>query len=298
MKKYSSILIASALVSSLLLQPSVSAEDTENQVVELEAQQDNFIKVTGEIDSIKEETNGNYFATVKTGEEEFGFYYNENTLILNNAGEKVELSEEIEITAFVDARKSMIMIYPPRYSPDVVIVQTENPGTVQLERFNDQLLNEKGDLVIRVTDETEIHDLLGKTLSKEAIVEKDVLIFYELLLESYPAQAAPYKILVLEKNSSEVDKAIAIANEDYYEVNGVKMIPLRLVAEQLGFQVESKGKVIIVSKGNVSFTITIGSKRYGYNKALRYFEEEATILEKGKTYVPYELLEEFIELDK
>lgn len=296
MKKYASILMTSALISSLLLQPTVSAKENDSSVVETEAQQENFIKVIGEIESITEETKGNYFATVKANNEEFGFYYNKSTVIMNNVGEIVELSEGVEITAFIDAKNPMLMIYPPRYSPDVVIVQTKKSGTVQLDQFNEQFLNKKEDLVIKVTEETIIQDLAGKAQAKADIVEKDVLIFFDVILESYPAQTSPSKILVLNKETSKIDKAITMANEDYYEVNGVKMIPLRRVAEQLGFQVDSTGRGAIVSKGNVSFTITRGTKQYGYNKALRYFQQEPELLEKGKTYVPYEMLEQLIEL--
>lgn len=295
MKKYASILMASALMSSLFLQPAVSAERSEDSVVEAQ-QQDKFMKVAGEIVSIQTESKGKYYATVKTDKEEFGFYFDDQTLVLNNAGDKVELSKGLEFMAFVDTRKPMIMIYPPRYSPDVIIVQSKNPGSVELQRFNKKLLNEKGDLVIHVTDETEIHNLSGKKVSKDAIVDKDVLIFYEYVLESYPAQAGPNKIVVLEREQSTIDKAIDIANKDSYEVDGVKMVPLRRVAEQLGFNVDSNGKVTVISKGNVSFTVTLGVKHYGYNKALRYFEVEPALLEKGKTYVPHELLEQLIEL--
>ncbi|KGR74185.1 stalk domain-containing protein [Ureibacillus sinduriensis] len=295
MKKYASILMASALMSSVFLQPAVFAERSEDSVVE-EKQQDHFIKVTGEIVSIQQESKGNYYATVKTDKEEFGFYFDNQTLVLDNAGNKVELAKGLEFMAFVDARKPMIMIYPPRYSPDVIIVQSKNPGTVELQRFNKQLLNEKGDLVIHVTDETKIHNLSGKKVSKDAMVDKDVLIFYEIVLESYPAQTGPNKVVVLEKEKSTIDKAIDIANKDSYEVDGVTMVPLRRVAEQLGYKVESNGKVTVISKGNMSFTITLGVKHYGYNKALRYFEVEPALLETGKTYVPYELLEQLIEL--
>lgn len=299
MKKYASILTASVLVSGLLWQPTVFAEVTENTVIEKEGiQQESFIKVSGVIDSITEETKGNYFAAVKNGDEEFGFYFNDQTFIYNTVGDKVELSEGLEITAFVDASKAMIMIYPARYSPEAVIVQAKDSGPVEIQKFNDKLLNEKGDIVISVTDKTIIHDLDGKTLSRDEIVDKDVLIFYDVVLESYPAQISPFKILVLEKEASNIEKAISIANEDYYEVDGVTMIPLRRVAEQLGFQVDSTGKGAIVSKGRVSFLITRGTKQYGYNKALRYFEKEPALLEKSKTYVPYEFLNQLIELSE
>ena len=180
MKKYASILMTSALISSLLLQPTVSAKENDSSVVETEAQQENFIKVIGEIESITEETKGNYFATVKANNEEFGFYYNKSTVIMNNVGEIVELSEGVEITAFIDAKNPMLMIYPPRYSPDVVIVQTKKSGTVQLDQFNEQFLNKKEDLVIKVTEETIIQDLAGKAQSKADLVEKDGLIFFDV----------------------------------------------------------------------------------------------------------------------
>jgi hypothetical protein len=297
MKRYASLILASALVSSLLVQTSVNAETiVTNETEEKEVQQEKFIKVIGTIEKLTEESKDSYYATVKSTEEEFGFYYNDATTILDNTGTEVELSEGMEITAYIDASKSMIMIYPPRYSPEVVIVQTEKPGIVELQRFNAQLLNKEENLVIKVVDETIIEDLSGNTLTKDGMIEKEVLIFFDYVLESYPAQTGPQKILVLENELSNIDKAIAIAETDHYEVNGVNMIPLRLVAEQLGFQVGSTGKGAIVSKGNVSFTITRGTTQYSYNKAIRNFSEKPVLLEERKTYVPYEFLELLIEL--
>ena len=183
------------------------------------------------------------------------------------------------------------MIYPPRYSPDVVIVQTEQQGTAELQQFDENLLNKKKDLKIFVNDQTIIENLAGVKKSKEDIINRDVLIFYDIVLESYPGQTTPKKIVILTEYSQEIENAIAIAENDFYEVNGEKMIPLRLVSEQLGFKVESNGNGAIISKGNLSFTITRGSTAYGYNKALGYFKEAPALLEENKTYVPYEFLE-------
>jgi len=72
------------------------------------------------------------------------------------------------------------------------------------------------------------------------------------------------------------------------------MVPLRSIAEKLGFQVESKGKTVILTKGNESYTITRGEKAFGYNKSLLTLSV-APSLKDTKTYVPVEFIEEYLK---
>ncbi|SOC37543.1 stalk domain-containing protein [Ureibacillus acetophenoni] len=317
MKKKSLTIIATAsIMASSLIVPTATAqylegqeieetegleyktliiEDGEFQTISVEENVEilNYIQIEGIITKISEEMSGYYFVTVDS-EDPFGFYFDKKTIILNNLGEEVELKEGMQFTAYVDSSKPMTMIYPPRYSPEVIIAQTEEVGTVQLDQFDENFLNKNKDLVINLNEETLITNLSGNKLSPTDIINKDVIIFYEVVLESYPMQSGPSKVIVLEKSDEEL--AYQIADIDNYEVNGVKMIPLRLIAEQLDYKVEFTGKGAILSKGAVSFTITFGEEMYGYNKALRYFSEAPAILEYGKTYVPYKFLEELIEV--
>nr|WP_106778792.1 stalk domain-containing protein [Lysinibacillus timonensis] len=327
MKKKSLTLIATtALVASTMIVPTASAQYLEGQPIEdtegLEykttinedlvnepisdeevVQPANFIEVKGTIHEITEDSNGYFYGTVE-GDQPFAIYFNEQTVILNNVGEKIELEEGMEFTAFVDSSKPMIMIYPPRYSPEVIIVQTKELGTVQYDQFDENFLNKNKDLSINVDEDTDILNLSGTKLSKEDIVNEDVLVFYTVTTKSLPAQTAPSQVIVLsydevdqveegtvKEENNNIEMAYQIAERDSHLVNGVKMIPLRLVAEQLGYKVNSTGNGAIVSKGALSFTITRGSKMYGYNKAVKSFAEVPTLLEKNKTYVPYEFLE-------
>ena len=73
------------------------------------------------------------------------------------------------------------------------------------------------------------------------------------------------------------------------------MVPLRLIAEKRGFTVESTGKGAIVTKGNLSYTITRGEKMFGINKALHPLHVAPALLEANKTYVPIEFAEEFLK---
>ena len=72
------------------------------------------------------------------------------------------------------------------------------------------------------------------------------------------------------------------------------MVPLRLIAEKLGWTVTSTGKGAIVSKDNATFTITRGEKLYGHNRAVDYFEEAPALLEPTKTYVPVEFVDRLL----
>ncbi|BAQ10865.1 hypothetical protein OXB_2394 [Bacillus sp. OxB-1] len=95
-----------------------------------------------------------------------------------------------------------------------------------------------------------------------------------------------------EETDSVIETIIA---SDSYEVEGTKMVPLRLLAEELGYKVESTGNGAILSKGALSYTITRGEKAYGYNKALRYFDVAPALLEPSKTYVPMEFIEQLMK---
>ncbi len=302
-KKKLSALCAFAVLSSFTLIPDGNVQALEvndNPVIEAkEEYQFKYFQVSGTISSITEKENGSFFATIDSKENPFGFYFNEDTFIFDNSGNAVKLKEGMQITAYVDSLKPMIMIYPPQYSPDVVIVQTDNPGTVQLDQFDQNYLNVAKDLIIHLNEKSNIMNLSGEKLSKEDVIDKEVLIFYEVVLESYPAQTGPSKVIVLERNEqweqpSEIEKAYQIAENDFYIVNNVKMVPLRLIAEQLGYRVDSTGVGAIVSKGEVSFTITRGTKSYITNGTTKQFVEAPALLEPRKTYVPYEFIEELV----
>ena len=83
---------------------------------------------------------------------------------------------------------------------------------------------------------------------------------------------------------------------DHYVKNGVKMIPLRKVAEQLGYDVLAQAKIsgALITKGNLSFTIKRGDKIYGFNRSIGKFEIAPELKDK-KTYVPVDFLDLLIQ---
>ncbi|MFJ5564331.1 stalk domain-containing protein [Lysinibacillus xylanilyticus] len=300
--------MSALLIGGAVVAPTASANEGEAVVTNATDNNEQnpqvqpiFIKITGTIENVEKREDSTYY-TVKEDENTNVFVVNDDTLVFNNTGKEVKLQKGDKVTAYTYANKPMLMIYPPQYNPEVIIVETKEMGTVEVDFFNKELVNTDNTLKLNVGKETEIISLSGKKVKAEDLAEQHLLVFYTIATMSIPAQTPPSKVVVLDtiaQEPGETDPSKAavqeIINNDFYEVEGTKMVPLRLIAEELGFKVESTGKGAIISKGALSYTITRGQKEYGYNKALRYFKVAPALLEPTKTYVPVEFVEELMK---
>ena len=285
------VLVGGAIAPTALANnPSVKENEAKK---EEEQVQQNFLKITGTLSSLVKQGNGLLYGSIEQQDNIFNIVVGDKTVVVDNTGKAVELKEGMAFTAYVDANKPMIEIYPPQYSPELVIVQTEEAGFVEVAQFDENFGNDT--LKLNISDETIIGNLSGTKIAAKDLVGKDVAVFYKFTTFSIPAQTTPSKIILLtydeEPVSEEVAAVQAIIKNDFYEVNGVTMVPLRLIAEKLGWTVTSTGKGAIVSKDNASLTITRGEKMYGHNRAVHYFEEAPALLEPTKTYVPVEFVD-------
>ncbi|MBG9455829.1 copper amine oxidase [Lysinibacillus sphaericus] len=300
--------MSALLIGGAVVAPTASANEgeavvtnaTDNKEQNPEVQP-TFIQITGTIENVEKREDATYY-TVKENENINVFVVNDETLVFDNTGKEVKLQKGDQVTAYTYANKPMLMIYPPQYNPEVIIVETKEMGIVEVDFFNKELVNTDNTLKLNVGKETELLSLSGKKVKAKDLAEQHLLVFYTITTMSIPAQTPPSKVVVLDtiaQEQGEVDPSKAavqeIINNDFYEVEGTKMVPLRLIAEELGFKVESTGKGAIISKGAVSYTITRGQKEYGYNKALRYFKVAPALLEPSKTYVPVEFIEELMK---
>lgn len=286
----SAILVGGAFAPSILANETSSKENETTK--EEEQVQNKFLKLTGTLASLEKNENGLLYGVIEQQDDVFHIVVGEDTVVVDNTGKQAELQEGMTFTAYVDGNKPMILIYPPQYVPDLVVVQTEEAGFVEVAQLDENFANES--LKLNISDETVIENLSRTAVDAKDIVGMDVAVFYKFTTFSIPAQTTPSKIIVLsydeEELSQEMIKVQAILKNDFYEVNGVTMVPLRLIAETLGWTVTSTGKGAIVSKENATFTITRGEKMYGYNRAVNYFEEAPALLEPKKTYVPVEFV--------
>ncbi|MGF7058228.1 copper amine oxidase N-terminal domain-containing protein [Brassicibacter mesophilus] len=263
-----------------------------------------YMRVEGTIKEVRSHE-GKLSILVQNGDEEGSgemvFNISDELLIINQSSkdsfDKKELKEGLKIEAFYRKDVPMIMVYPPQISPDLLIINSEDEaGSIEYSRFNEELVNEDNSLKLNISDETSIVSQYGEKLTKEELSNKELVVFYTITTRSIPAQTNPEKIIVLEHeesseedNSDEIDDLI---KDDIYYKDEIKMIPLRKVAEHLGYKVEWKNETrsAILTKRNSSFSVSIGKKEYGFNKSLRQFEI-APEIKNNNAYVPDSLLE-------
>lgn len=300
--------MSALLIGGAVVAPTASANEGEAVVTNATDNNEQnpqvqpiFIKIAGTIERVEKRDDSTYY-TVKEEDNTNVFVVNNETLVFDNTGKEVKLQKGDKVTAYTYANKPMLMIYPPQYNPEVIIVETKEMGTVEVDFFNKELVNTDNTLKLNVGKETELLSLSGKKVKAEDLAEQHLLVFYTIATMSIPAQTPPSKVVVLDtiaQEPGEVDPSKAAVQEiikkDFYEVEGTKMVPLRLIAEELGFKVESTGNGAIISKGALSYTITRDQKEYGYNKALRYFKVAPALLEPTKTYVPVEFVEDLMK---
>ena len=287
---------------SALLIGSVAAPGAtfakEEVKTEVKNEEATFILVNGTIDSVEKGDDSTLY-TIKGKEESPVLTVTDSTLVFDNTGKEVELKKGDKVSAYTNANKPMILVYPPQYTPDAVIVENDNNSTAVVGTFDDEMTDMQLKLQLNVGDSTDISSVSGDKMKADDLKGKDLVVFYTASTKSIPAQTTPEKVIVLDGDAvKEVDENATveqIIENDHYMVENVKMVPLRLLAEKLGYVVDSTGVGATVYKGASSYTITRETKKYGYNKSLMEFEAAPELLEPKKTYVPVGLIEEMMK---
>ena len=215
--------------------------------------------------------------------------------------DKEELIKDVKVSVFYHKDTPMGLSLPPVLTPDAIVIrETEKPISVLVSKFDEELLNDKGDLYLLVSEKTEIVDTKGNKMTKDDIKNRDLVIFYSIVLESYPAQTGPEKIVVLPKEE-EVEEPVetkeVILSKDSLFVNdkGVTMIPLRFVAEELGYEVKwnSEDRSVEILRGPQWSLITIGQDNYNF--ARMHIElGTAPVIVNDHTFVPLNFAEEVL----
>ena len=188
--------------------PAVLGNETsikENETNKEDGQvQNNFLKLTGTLSSLEKNENGLLYGLIEQQDNVFNIVVGEETVVVDNTGKPVELTEGMDFTAYVDSNKPMILIYPPQYSPELVIVQTDEMGFVEVTQFDENFANET--LKLNISDETVIENLSGTAVEAKDIVWVDVAVFYKFTTFSIPAQTTPSKIIVLSYDEEELSE--------------------------------------------------------------------------------------------
>ena len=270
----------------------------------IEEQEFEYIRFDGVVDGIEEDDDSFRILVKKDTDEGLDALYayiHEDMLLLSEKNMDEASRDDIEVGMEVSViyHKSTVMAlsYPPLLGPDVVVLHDGAEHSTYVEYFDDELLSADGSLVLNISDETEIVDFEGNALTKEDLYEKDLVIFYSIVMTSHPGQTTPHKVIVMPEREVETPEASIVLTEEVITTDeGIRMIPLRMVAEALGFEVtwDGEGKSVEILRGTNWSKVTIGRNVYNFAKMLIKLESAPVIVD-ATTYVPLSFAEEVLK---
>lgn len=208
---------------------------------------------------------------------------------------------EIEIgstvTGYYDPNVPVIMIYPNQYKA-LVLVINQGMENIKVDFFNEDLIDTNNFLKLNISDETEIISQDGYLYQGE-LANKKLVVIYDFSTKSIPAQTTPRKIIVLESKEEEVpsrgfdvsglelivNDEITIAPSAYVNEADTVMLPLRAIAEALGYEVKWEGEARRVIIGN-NISLTIAEDKYIYEGKAPFQLGDVPELINGTTFVP------------
>ncbi len=200
-----------------------------------------FVSHSATVKNVTKEDDGTYFVECEDENKEpmHVRIVSEHKAIFDNAGKTVkaeEIKEGDEIIVYDNANKPMMLIYPPLYMPDVLIVNDkEIHSTATVDKFvvnggdESSLINTSGTLVLNIgTDEdskTEVVDLDGNKISRTELDGRDLCVFYSIATFSLPPQTPPEKIVVLPEREQADGVDNVEDNDDTNKVAELAALP-------------------------------------------------------------------------
>jgi hypothetical protein len=225
-----------------------------------------------------------------------------DTYVLNNA----DIVVGSEITGYYDANAPMITIYPAQYSAEVVVVEGKYQN-VKVDHFDKDLVSSDKELKLNISDTTEI-TLQDGTAFSGVLDDRNLVVTYGITTRSIPAQTNPTKIVVLFEKADavigDVSKMDTVVNNKkieapaaYVNEKGTVMVPIRAIAEALGYDVIWNNEQRSIELGNKGISFKIGEDSYLYLKTAPIQLGTAPEIKEGSTYVPISYFRDVLRMN-
>ncbi len=227
------------------------------------------------------------------------FATTEATLLYTIDGEVAEAVKADDMVIVLSA--SPLMSRDIKAAEAIVITNEDAQTSVYLDTFNmveGQLLSADGDLVLNME-------------KAEEYAGKKLLVFYDMMTMSIPAQTAPVKVVEVAEVLPEATDSVSVKfnigssainiNGEVVEVEtpyiagvGVTLVPMRVISEAFGAEVNWDGdtKTVTVVLGDKTIVVTIDSKTATVNGEEMALEEAPELTENGFTMIPLRFISE------
>ncbi len=232
-------------------------------------------------------------------------------------------------TLYYEADRPMMLIYPPRYNAAVVVIHPAEADAkapaMAADLFDKDLVSRSGLIKLAPGEETEILDRDGQAYTG-SLSDSLLLVFYQpdaAAAENIPEEVNPVKVIHLgapETAAVEPGGEAALPDEDfsytaniatadivveqkiieapaaYVGDNDVIMVPLRAVAEALGYQVawEQDSQTVRL---NMAISLEVGRDYYVYMRMAPIELGTAPALKDGSVYVPLSYFTKVLQMN-
>lgn len=305
-KKLISLLITGAMLTSASAAFAAdteimpAAETTAEQTAEDKAVVNQYI---GEVKSVDKNI-VTVAVVTDDGEYQAAFGISDNTPVYDINGNEVKAVKEGDSVIVLSTALLLTRDIKP---VNAIIINNEDvTGTVYYDTFSKSemgFISSDGELILNI-DEEQQEEYDGKTL----------LVFYDIVTLSLPAQTNPTAIAVVETEEEDIveenkkvsisfkigDSILSINGNDvevetpYVAVEGVVLVPLRVISEAFGADVDWDGdtKTVSIGYGDKAVKLQIDNKTVSVNDEENTLEEAPQLTENGFTMIPLRFISE------
>ncbi|MDR1061869.1 MAG: copper amine oxidase N-terminal domain-containing protein, partial [Clostridiales bacterium] len=257
-----------------------------------------FSKLDGKVTRIDDAGAGKYVRVLDEAGGETDFSIDGRTVASGVDGlieiDAIEVGDAI--TAYYVKPQVITMQYPPRYTASILASFGDgSPFGVYAGLFDQDMLATDKSLQLALTDDTPIVGADGAAYGG-GLANRILLAYCPILMESFPPQASPSKIVVLEG----LGLPVFVNGERLHEAEarvgdgGIIMVPLRAVAEALGREVGWDGANRRATVG--SLAVTPGRNEYAGEDGEPRQLEAAPVLQNDRTYVPISFFTDIVRV--
>ncbi|MFJ9462338.1 hypothetical protein [Viridibacillus arvi] len=163
----------------------------------------NYIHFKGILTELNE-TSSHFALTCQKQEDNSTFILNitKETLLFHSTSYEhlpvSELKQGFFIHAYVHELQPATMIFPPQFSPTLVVINEEDLfyGN-KVGTYNAEKSLVEADIRLNISSNTKILNAAGESIAAEMLNEQDIAVFFKMSTRSIPPQTTPQKIILL-----------------------------------------------------------------------------------------------------
>ena len=294
-KKLMSLVMAAALAMSVMAVAAAAEEDTPEQAAPY------FVQITGKVIEVTPDEEKDRTLISVEGEDKAPALFIVTGATVFPFNDVTEIKKDDVVTGYFPAGSPMIMIYPPQYDLSVLVAGVPEGQNYKVDRFtawtqDRYFVSDDGTLAFTTDSET--------ILPMDVSLVGNLVVVYGASTRSIPAQTTADVIYILPGDEPEtgiIGVVPPVYEFDVYNwpiiVNGKEiaappahmigdqvMVPLRAVAEALGFDVGWDGKTQTVTLDD-EIALNIGSLDAS-NGDEEFTLKAAPVIKEDRTFVP------------